>query len=81
VVDLLTLFDTIEDLPLEAVQQVHDFINSRPHKVEKRSPTSMEQVAMVTELESLVEKLRQVYKDVSDEHPDIQMLEKMANRR
>ncbi len=72
------LFRVMEELPLNAVEQVHDFINSQPHKIENRQPTREELQKMASGLQALIAELQQKYPKESEVHPDIEMLEKMS---
>lgn len=55
------LFSTMQNLPLEALEQVYDFLNKQPYKHENRQPTAHEVQAMKGELAQIITKLREQY--------------------
>lgn len=55
------LLNSMQNLPLEALEQVYNFLNQQPYKHEKRQPTAQEVQAMKGELTQIVDRLRQQY--------------------
>lgn len=56
-----SLFNSMQNLPLEALEQVYDFLNQQPYKHENRQPTADEVHAMKGELAQIITKLRERY--------------------
>jgi len=52
--DVQTLFREMESLSLNQLERLHEFISTRPYKLEKREPTKAELNDVLNELRRIV---------------------------
>lgn len=75
------LFDSIKSLPLEALEQVYEFIRQQPYKQENRIPTPDEIAILRDKLQAIVIELHKQYGDYDDTQEVIERILREQQQR